>query len=396
MKVLITTEWYSPVINGVVTSVTNLQRELTRLGHDVKVLTLSDTRHSYEEDGVIYIGSLGTGKIYPGSRVALHSDNRYIKKILKWKPDIIHSQSEFSAFIMARHIGKKLDIPIVHTYHTVYENYTHYFSPVEKWGKVMAGVLTNKVLKFTDCVIAPTEKVRSLLLGYGVEQKIYVVPTGLDLTRYNVLINKSMKDTLLKKIGIPNDNRVLVFIGRLAKEKNLEEIMSYLSRLNRKDYTLLIVGDGPHRKDLEQYSKELGLEEQVIFTGMVSPQEIGSYYQLGDVFVTASNSETQGLTYIEALVNGVPALCRKDPCLEGVIEDGVNGWQYSSFEQFQERLDSILSTEDNLLGKNARNLAMRDFSSVSFAKKVEKVYMETMELYEDEHKNNELAVGYAE
>ena len=315
MKVLITTECYMPTINGVVTSVMNLRNELLKYGHDVRILTLSETKHSYEKDGAVYIGSVGAGKIYPGARLTLTRENIYIKKLINWKPDVVHSQSEFSTFLIARHIANRLQIPIVHTYHTVYENYTHYFSPVKAWGKAMTAFLTNKALKHTQCVIAPTEKVYSLLTSYGVKQEIKVVPTGIDLTKFNIKVKLSIKKMLKEKIGIPNGNKVLVSVGRLAKEKNLEEILLYLSQLNRKNLTLLIVGDGPNHKSLEQYAKELDIADRVIFTGMISPHNIGTYYQLGDVFVSASNSETQGLTYIEALANGVPTICRKDPCL---------------------------------------------------------------------------------
>ena len=134
MKVLITTEYYIPTINGVVVSTMNLKNELIKKGHEVRILTLSDTRHSYEKQGDIYIGSAGVQKVYPGARFTFVRNNRFIEELMNWHPDIIHSQSEFSTFFMARRIAKNLQIPIVHTYHTIYEDYTHYFSPVKKWG----------------------------------------------------------------------------------------------------------------------------------------------------------------------------------------------------------------------------------------------------------------------
>lgn len=376
MKILLTTECYAPVINGVVTSVMTLEKELRGLGHEVKILTLSMTKRSYKKNHVTYISSLGAGKLYPGARFAWRTDTEYLDELVDWQPDIIHSHCEFSTFLMARQLARKLGIPIVHTYHTVYEDYTHYFSPNKKWGRAMVALFTRKVLKNTQCVIAPTGKVRSILLKYGVTRPIQVVPTGINLTRITRPIDDWEKQTLRMKMGIPKHHQVLLSVGRLAKEKNLEEILLFLSKIEQKDVTLLIVGDGPNRENLEQYAKTLGIHNHVIFVGMISPSEIFAYYQLGDVFVSASNSETQGLTYVEALANGVPALCRKDSCLDDVITDGVNGWQYSNFEEFDEKLRLMLSQEEvyRRLSLHARTKAACDYSSESFAVKVEQIY----------------------
>lgn len=379
MKILITTDWYEPAVNGVVTSIKNLSKGLQKLGHEVKILTLSQNNQSFKNGQVIYIGSLSANKIYPGARVALTYENQYIEELIKWNPDVIHSQCEFSTFRMALNISREKKIPIVHTYHTVYEDYTHYISLNKKIGRRLAAVFSKKILEHTDCVIVPTEKVCSLLNEYGVNKKICVVPTGIDLDRFNIPIDMAEKQELRKKIGIPEKNMVLIYVGRLAKEKNLEEILSFLPRLKDDNITLLIVGDGPHRNVLEGYVDKLGIREKVFFTGMVNPHEIPLYYKIGDIFVSASNSETQGLTYIEALASGLPALCRKDPCLKNVIKDGVNGWQYETFEEFSEKLAFMLREEIyNGLSKNAKIETMKEYSSATFAERVENIYKEVI------------------
>lgn len=374
MKILITTEWYVPVINGVVTSVVTLQKELKKLGHEVRILTLSNK--SYRKGEVTYISSVGAGKIYPGARIALSIDNKYMDELINWAPDIIHSQCEFSTFRMARYISKKLTIPIVHTYHTVYEDYTHYFSPYRKWGKAMVAVFSRKVLKNVNVVITPTKKVQHLLEVYGIKQPIYVVPTGIDVVKFINPLSELIKKKIKFKHGINANDKVLICVGRLAKEKNIEELILYISRLKSRTLKFLIVGDGPHRTSLEEYAKKLNVFDNIIFTGMVPPEEIAAYYQIGDVFVSASNSETQGLTYVEALASGLPALCRKDPCLDGVIMDGFNGWQYTTFQQFRERLHFLLNEEDlhQQFSENARTGVIQDYSSTNFVKKIESIY----------------------
>lgn len=376
MKILITTDCYEPTVNGVVTSIKNLKTELTKRGHEVRILTLSDTIQSYQKDGVVYLGSLNVDKIYPSVRFSLSRDNKFIDEVLEWSPDIVHSQSEFSTFSVARKISNKLQIPLIHTYHTVYEDYTHYFSPVEKWGKTMAALFTRTTLKHTDWVIAPTEKVYSLLKNYGVEQEIRVIPTGINLQKFKGQTSLDERNKLKESLGIPKGNRVLLVVGRLAKEKNIEEMLLFLSLIKQPNLSLLIVGGGPHRESLEKVAEQMGISDRVVFTGMVPPEKIASYYQLGDVFVSGSNSETQGLTYIESLANGVPILCRKDDCLNDVISEGVNGWQYESFSQFRTKLRTMLANPVGDVQKKLIISGVQRFSALNFGIEVERLYMD--------------------
>ncbi len=377
MKVLITTEWYEPVVNGVVTSVLNLREELTRQGHEVRVLTLSANQHSHEDGGVYYIRSLGMGKIYPNARMSLCMRHPYLNQLVEWGPDVIHSQCEFTTFLYARYIAKLTHAPIVHTYHTIYEDYTHYFSPSRRMGRLLVKKFSRSVLNLTDLVIAPTKKVENLLKEYEVEPAVETVPTGICLERFQEDETDSQREALRRSLGIGPDEKILVVVGRLAKEKNVEEIFTFLSR--RKNVRCLIVGGGPYREVLEQRRDELGIGEQVIFAGMVKPEQTSMYYKAGDVFVSASNSETQGLTYAEALACGLPSVCRKDACLEGVIENGFNGWQYETEEEFWQAVDRLFSDEKEYrrVASNAAWSA-RKFSKETFGQKVDEVYREAI------------------
>ncbi|WP_037286539.1 glycosyltransferase family 4 protein [Saccharibacillus sacchari] len=381
MKILITTECYRPIINGVVTSVVNLQSELEKNGHEVRILTLSPDARSFEQDGVTYIGSVAA--LYPGVRTALRVHRRELRSLLDWKPDVVHSQCEFSTFRMARYIAGKLNIPIVHTYHTVYEDYTHYFSPSQTWGKAAVAWFSRNTLRHVQCVVAPTEKVHGLLTGYGVPGDIQIVPTGVDLGQFQTELSDERRSLLRKKLGLTEKDVVLVSVGRLAKEKNLEEILRFASEYPSPGVKLLVVGDGPHRSSLERYAAELGLGDRIAFAGMVQPHEVADYYRLGDLFVSASNSETQGLTYIEAMASGLPVLCRRDDCLKGVVDTGVNGWQYESFEQFKEALSSVLNSRERLieLGEHARHKALGKYSSSAFAESAEQIYVRAIAAY---------------
>lgn len=390
MKILITTDWYKPIVNGVVTSVLNLKKELEERGHEVRVLTLSRDYHSYEEDGVYYIKSVNLEKIYPNVRAVLPHREAYIQELIQWNPDVVHSQCEFMTFSYAVKISRKCNCPLLHTYHTIYEDYLHYlpgtffqYTKGAALEKKMVAKFSKAVLKKTQQVIAPTKKAEELLKNYEVSEPISVIPTGIDLKRFQEVLSKEERNRRREALGISQDSKVLVSIGRLAKEKNLEEILIYFQKLTKEELTfklkLLIVGDGPDRERLEGIVKTLQLQEKVIFTGMVTPEEVAQYYQLGDVFVCASNSETQGITYIEALASGIPALCRKDACLDSVITDGYNGFQYETYEFFKMHLQYILEREERRveMGVCARQTA-KLYSTWNFCTMAERLYKEAI------------------
>lgn len=390
MKILITTDWYKPIVNGVVTSVLNLKKELEERGHEVRVLTLSRDYHSYEEDGVYYIKSVNLEKIYPNVRAVLPHREAYIQELIQWNPDVVHSQCEFMTFSYAVKISRKCNCPLLHTYHTIYEDYLHYlpgtffqYTKGAALEKKMVAKFSKAVLKKTQQVIAPTKKVEELLKNYEVSEPISVIPTGIDLKRFQEVLSKEERNRRREALGISKDSKVLVSIGRLAKEKNLEEILIYFQKLIKEELTfklkLLIIGDGPDRERLEGIAKTLQLQEKVIFTGMVTPEEVAQYYQLGDVFVCASNSETQGITYMEALASGIPALCRKDACLDSVITDGYNGFQYETYEFFKMHLQYILEREERRveMGVCARQTA-KLYSTWNFCTMAERLYKEAI------------------
>lgn len=377
MKILITTDWYSPAVNGVVTSVLNLRRELELRGHEVRVLTLSQDLHSSVQDGVTRIGSVAAGLVYPGVRLRTALAGRWVRELVEWGPDVVHSQCEFSTFFLARRIAEELNVPLIHTYHTVYEDYTHYFSPSVRLGRRAVAALSRWVAARTDCMIAPTGKVRTLLQGYGVRTPVFVVPSGIDLRRFQRPPVPGCRASLLAALDIPRENLVLVSVGRLAAEKNLDELLRFRAAMGDQAVTLLLVGDGPYRAQLEREAADLGLRApQVVFAGMVPPQQVAEWYQLGDLFVSASSSETQGLTYVEALAAGVPALCRADPCLNGVIRDGENGWQFRDFSDFMSKLETFRAHPElrRALSEQAAASA-GDYSAEEFARRVEAIYL---------------------
>jgi 1,2-diacylglycerol 3-alpha-glucosyltransferase len=374
MRILITSDWYKPVINGVVTSVLNLRAGLTAAGHEVRILTLSDSLHSRREGDVYYVASLNAGMVYPNARLKLNMPRHMLQEILDWSPDIIHSQCEFSTFRIAKEIASICKIPLIHTYHTVYEDFTHYFCPSRTVGKKMAEVLSRNILSGTDAVIVPSAKIEDMLHRYRVQKSVHVIPSGIDLEEY--LTEKSEKRLEIRaRFGITPEECILIYLGRLAKEKNLSEVLQLLKDCEDSQ-RLLIVGDGPYRAELEQEAQALGISHRLIFTGMVTPQEAPDYYAAGDIFVSASNSETQGLTYMEAMASGLPLLCRADDCLNDVISDGKNGLIYHTPQEFAEKLAKLRNDAAfrQQLGNMAQNTMIEKYSIEAFAAACLRVY----------------------
>jgi len=375
MKILITTDWYTPAINGVVTSVVNLETQLRKRGHHVRILTLSQDGHSKREGDVYYIGSFNINKIYPNARGTYHYYDKLVNEIIAWEPDVVHSQCELISFPFAKKIARRCQAPLIHTYHTIYEDYTHYFSFNKTMGKKAVAIWSKHLLRKVDAVVVPSEKIRSLLSEYNVENPIYTIPSGIRLDVYRKKICPEEIIQYKRELGIPLTNRVLISLGRVAKEKNIQELASYVKQMEQENLTLLIVGDGPYLGEIQALVKSYSIEKKVVFTGMVDPEEVYKYYQLGDVFVCASNSETQGLTYIEALASGLPAVCREDLCLREVIENGKNGFLYKNYEEFQTAISMILQNQENKQRMSEQAVEISEkFTTDKFGETIEELY----------------------
>ena len=377
MKILITTDTYRPTINGVVTSIESLKKALDRLGHDVRILTFSDSFNSKQEGDIYYMGSLGAGKFYPDARMNKLFYNRFYEDIMDWKPDIVHSQTEFTMFIQAKKIAKDLDIPLLHTYHTVYEDYTHYFSLNKKIGKELAKQFTKQIIKTTDGVVVPTNKIYNLLTEYNIHEDIYVAPTGINVNKLSECDDFDIRSGY----KIPEDKHIVLFLGRIGKEKNITEILQYLENIDRDDIVFIIAGAGPFLSELKDICSNSKIRDRLIFTGMIDSSKVGNFYSKADVFVSASTSEKQGLTFIESMACSTPIICRHDDCLDGVLIEGKTGFGYDTEEEFIYYLNQILDNKKlrDKMGKNCKQLVDENYTEDSFANKIEKIYKKVIE-----------------
>jgi len=380
-KILITSDLYLPSVNGVVTSITNLVGELRKRNYDVRILaTSNDTHYHYDEAEQVYYMQSIPFNIYPGVRMPLnYVRHEYLEELTEWKPDIIHSQCEFFSFEYAKKIAKRTNAPIIHTYHTLYGQYASYlpFSSVIANTEKMIGMVSQMRLNDVNTVIAPTKKVKDALLAYGLKNRIVVIPTGIAMEKFRVSVSEEIIAALRLQYGITPEDKVLLSLGRIGKEKNIEELIRYYAALSdqRDDVKFMIVGGGPDSQRLIEIAESYKLKNKVIFTGMVKPELVRQYYALADIFVCASTSETQGLTYVEALACGVPLVCRADAALDSVLIQGTNGFCYHNSTEFCSYISRIL--DDPMLSAAMRKenlIRSNQFSKEQFAENILELY----------------------
>ena len=378
MNIGLFTDTYYPELNGVANSVFLLKKELEKRGHNVYVITTKTPGAPANEKGVFRVPSKAVSFV-PERRIGLVYHPKIAMRIHKMKLDIIHTNTEFAIGVFGRIMAHELFVPVVHTYHTIYEDYTHYIKKYissEKRAKQFARMYSKFSVRGAEELIVPTEKVAELMRRYKVKPDINVIPTGIDLTKFQDWDSEQQKLKLKTSLGVPKDNKVVLYLGRVSEEKNIEEVMDYLDDYmdDYSDVTFLVVGDGPHKNNLEKKAKSLKHKKQMIFAGAKPWDEINHYYQLGDVFVSASTSETQGLTYIEALASGVPVLARKDPCLDGVLFHGENGYEFEDEESFRNGLNAVLFNGEHIDYRKKAIESVEKFSTEQFAAKVENIY----------------------
>lgn len=383
LRIGLFSDTYPPFINGVSTSVQMLKRSLEEKGHEVYVVTLNNESKNYsfdENNTVIKIPGLPIG-IYD-YRVTGFYPIKAMNIIRKWKLDVIHSHTEFSVGIFARIIARQFNIPLVHTYHTLYEDYVHYITKgyFDKPSKKIVEYLTNFYCDTTSNeLIVPTKKIFDLFKEkYNIEKNIYVIPTGIEIDRFfkeNVDFKKT--DIIRKKLEIKKNTFNIVFVGRLGKEKNIDLLLDAHKKLiaYNKNINLIIVGDGPDYKLYVDKCKKIGIYKNVIFTGKVPWEEIPSYYQLGDVFATASTTETQGLTVIEAMASSICPICIKDDSFTNTVIDDLNGKIFETKEEYINIVMHLLENKKELkrLQKQARINSER-YSSKYYGESVLTVY----------------------
>jgi glycosyltransferase involved in cell wall biosynthesis len=324
LKIGIFTDSYKPYTSGVVTSISNFKEELTRLGHEIHIFAPSYPNYEEEEENVYRYFSVPSPTntdftlaipIYPGM-------NTIVKNL---QLDLIHVHSPFTMGRLGLHYARKHGIPLLFTYHTRYDQYVHYVPLAGELAKEFTIKYSSNFCNHCDHVIAPSHEIESIIKNFNVQTPISVIPSGVPIDKYV----GGDTNWLREHYAIPKNNRILLFVGRLTKEKNIPFLIHTFKKVkaSNPEVTLVITAQGPLEEELRELvqSLDLSLDFDVIFTGVLPFSLLINAYYSADLFVFSSLTETQGLVLIEAMAAGVPVVAVKASGVQEMVEDGLDG-----------------------------------------------------------------------
>lgn len=365
-----------PVLNGVSISVDGLIRELRRQGHSVHLFTSSYAGHKDSDPNIHRCHALNTpfAKDYP---LAIPPFYGLLAEFRRHPFDIVHTHTPFTLGFVGLRWAQSHDLPIVSTYHTLYDRYAYYVPLVPRsYVRYKIAKHTNYYYNRVQHVICPSQFSRKWLLRHAIETPTSVIPTGG--------IDKVMLDRaeVRLKLGIDPDQRVLLYVGRLAKEKNLDLLLEAVALCFAEDPSLhlWVVGDGPYREACIEKSRKLGIGNRVRFVGFVPRSEVNVYYAASDLFVFASITETQGLVIQEAMLYGLPPVCVLGGGATENVVDGINGLlvkndarEFSAGVQHVMRDESLYSRM-----ASAAYVSVKDKTTKAMAENVVGVYQNVL------------------
>lgn len=363
MNIVLFTDTYPPFINGVSTSTYNLCQTLKNHGHNVLVVTPRINEGPLEVvDNVIYVPGIELKNLY-GYRLTKLYNSKIVKMIQDFKPDVLHNQTDAMLGQFSKIVAKKLNIPIIYTYHTAYEDYSYYVTKgfFDRLVKQTLRSYTKVVAKITTEFITPSSKTKEYMRSVGNDIYVNIVPTGIDFSLFDekhVDINK--QNEFKEKNNIDKDAKIFLLLGRVAKEKSMDVSIKCFAKYHElypeEKIHLVVVGGGPQKAEYELLSHDLGLDDICTFVGPVPASEVPFFYHLADIYTSASLTETQGLTFMEAMASSAIVIARYDDNLSGTIIEGYSGYFFTDENSFAVKCKRILDMskeEADEIRKNA-------------------------------------------
>ncbi|WP_338206697.1 glycosyltransferase family 4 protein [Lactobacillus juensis] len=377
MNIGIFTDSYFPQLSGVATSIKTLKDALEKQGHNVFIFTTTDPhiKKGTVEANIFRFSSVPFIS-FTDRRVAFRGFFEATKVAREVKLDIVHTQTEFALGMIGKYVAHQLKIPAIHTYHTMYEDYLHYVLNGHLLRPYHVKQFTNAYLKNMDGVIAPSKRVEALLKRYKVNIPMRVIPTGVDINS----LNKPETVDVRKELDIPDEVPVLLTLSRVAEEKKIDRILNAMPEILDEfpQTRLVIAGDGPDMEVLQEQVERLTLEDSVIFTGDIPHDDVGSYYKMADLFVSASDTETQGLTYIEALASGTKCVVYDTDYTEHVFDDEEFGKVFNGPGEMLNEILFYLRKGRKSIQPDKLSAKMEQISAQKFASSVYQFYQDTI------------------
>jgi glycosyltransferase involved in cell wall biosynthesis len=381
MKIAIFTNNYLPNPYGVSGSIESFRKEFEKLGHKVYIFAPKWKGYKDNNANVFRYPAFETN-VKMKFPIAIPYSLEIRKMLKNLKLDIIHSQHPNLLGSAAMRLAKKKNIPLVFTWHTLYDQYSHFVPFVPQ--KLTAWWLVRNARNYAnrcDAVITPTRSVIDIIKNWGVANKhISAIPTGVEEDQFS----NPDRNRIRKEYDVRDDEVLLVLLTRLTAEKNVEFLLDAVMGLFEKNPNLkfMICGDGDLKSILVKKVSENGLGDKVIFVGIVPNEEKKDYYAAGDIFVYASKSETQGMVLTEAMYTGLPIVAVRATGVQDIVEDGQTGFLVSEDKnEFQAAVQKLIGNK-NLRTKfsdEAKKIAREKYTSFVCAKKMLAVYENAIE-----------------
>ncbi|MDL0431322.1 glycosyltransferase [Marinobacter sp. TBZ242] len=382
LRVAMFTNNYLPFIGGVPISIQRLRKGLESLGDAILIVCPRYRDQPRQESNVVRVPSLlamGEKREFRLANIFLTRIRRQVKA---FKPDIIHVHHPIWLGSLGLFMAWRLRVPAVYTYHTRLEHYAHFVPlPGNLFRNLISHELVKRFANRCDGIIVPTYSTEEYLRMIGVKSPVFVQPTGIEYQRFQEVDDKDVRK-LRESLNL-GDETIFISVSRLSNEKNIDFMIDAIDALRRRTdrpFRFLMIGEGHQHERLQQRIDELGLQEHFTLVGSIPPDDMATWYHLGDVFLFASKSETQGMVILEAMAAGLPVVAVRSSGIDDVVRDGYNGFKTpEKQDQWCERAQQLL--EDTALRKELAAHALEfaaDYSVEQFARDVREIYALTL------------------
>ena len=381
MNILFLSDVYFPRINGVSTSIHTLRQQLAAQGHRVHLLAPDYYSPSEDESWITRVPSHYL-MFDPEDRLMRYGKALAMSADLRHEDyDILHVHTPFAAHYLGLRLSRRLGIPCVETYHTFFEDYMHHYLPIlpKPLLRMLARRLSRSQCNAMDAVIAPSQPMLDALRSYGVKSHAEVIPTGLQEHSFVPGDGSGFR----RRYGIAPDRPVMLFVGRVAHEKNIGFLlrMALQVKHSRPDILLVLAGEGPALEQLRKEARALGLQDNTLFLGYLDRKtELNDCYRMADVFVFSSLTETQGLVLLEAMAQGVPVVAIAEMGTKSILVEGKGALIAPQDEKgFAERVLGLLANPEHgrALGEKAHGYALH-WSASYMAERMMKFYRQVI------------------
>jgi glycosyltransferase involved in cell wall biosynthesis len=399
MKILYISDVYFPRVNGVSTSIRTFVKQMHSLGHEVHLIA-PDYAATTEDEG--WIRRIPAHSIYFDPEDKLMKWGAVLQKLpglRRENYDLIHVHTPFVAHYLGLRLARELNVPCVETYHTFFEDYLHHYLPwIPKLiARGIARMISKRQCNAVDAIVAPSAPMLSVLRAYGVKAAAEVIPTGLQEHSFKDADGKSFR----LKYGIPLERPMLLFVGRVAFEKNISFLLEMTKVLIKQhpNALLVVAGQGPAEKSLHKLAADLGLDQNIKFIGYLDRNtELNECYQAADIFVFSSKSETQGLVLLEAMAQGTPVVAIAELGTASILVEGKGALiAPDNIERFADKVHYLLKyPEDRYeLGKAALKYATENWTAKLQAERMLQFYHHVKSVHQASDENTRIPMSLA-